>query len=159
MQSKEFFFLTWFAFLVSFSFVLIAIWNTQWMLVEKGFYTVSLGWITFSAFSIVKVLRDRHEGIKTASEYIFLAWLSMVASFSIGMIAVWNTEWQLVEKGYYWMGILFTTYTSIALAKVIRDRQAFQEPQPEIKEPPKKIKEEPKETQELLEKNKQLSNH
>lgn len=125
MQSKEFFFLTWFAFLVSFSFVLIAIWNAEWLLVERGFYTVCLGWITFSAFSLVKVLRDRNEGIKTGNEYLFLAWLSMIASFSIGMIAIWNTEWLLVEKGYYWMGILFTTYTSVALAKVIRDRQVY----------------------------------
>ncbi|MFP3918134.1 YiaA/YiaB family inner membrane protein [Lysinibacillus telephonicus] len=134
MQSKEFFFLTWAAFLVSFSFVLIAIWNTDWMLVERGFYTICLGWITFSAFSLVKVLRDRNEGIKTAPEYLFLAWLSMIVSFSIGMIAVWNTEWIFVEKGYYWMGILFTTYTSVALAKVIRDRQVYLEEHKEVQD-------------------------
>lgn len=134
MQSKEFFFLTWAAFLVSFSFVLIAIWNTDWMLVERGFYTICLGWITFSAFSLVKVLRDRQEGIKTAPEYLFLSWLSMIVSFSIGMIAVWNTEWIFVEKGYYWMGILFTTYTSVSLAKVIRDRQQYLEQNGEIQE-------------------------
>lgn len=106
-------------FFLSFGYVLLAIRYAEWALVEKGFYTVCLCWITFSAFSLVKVLRDRQEGLKTAGEYRFLAWISMVASFSIGMIAIWNADWLLVE-----MGLLFTTYTSISLAKVIRDRHA-----------------------------------
>lgn len=131
MKSKEFFFLTWLACIVSFSFVLVAIWNTEWILVEKGFYTVVLGWITFSAFSLVKTLRDRSDGIKTSPEYIFLAWTSILASFSIGMIAIWNTEWELVEKGYYWLGILFVTYSSFALSKELRDRQDEKENNPE----------------------------
>lgn len=59
MRTKEFYFLTWVAFIVSFSFTLIAIWNTEWMLVEKGFYTSVIGWITFSAFTLTKTIRDR----------------------------------------------------------------------------------------------------
>lgn len=132
MRSKEFYFLTWLACIVSFSFVLVAVWNTEWMLVEKGFYTILLGWITFSAFSLVKTLRDRSEGIKTSPEYIFLAWSSMLASFSIGMIAIWNTEWELVEKGYYWLGILFVTYSSVGLSKELRDRQDDKDKNPEV---------------------------
>ena len=104
-------------FIVAFSFTLIAIWNTEWQLVEKGFYTIVLGWITFSAFSLVKTLRDKSEGLKVSGEYIFLAWLSTLASFGIGMIAIWNTEWVLVEKGYYWLGLLFVSYTAFALSK------------------------------------------
>lgn len=127
MKSKEFYFLTWLAFIVAFSFTLIAIWNTEWILVEKGFYTIVLGWVTFSAFSLVKTLRDKSEGIKVSGEYVFLAWLSTLASFGIGMISIWNTEWILVEKGYYWLGLIFVTYTSFALSKEIRDRQDFKE--------------------------------
>lgn len=123
MQQKEFFFIAWCAFIVSFSFVLISIWNTEWILVERGFYTICIGWITYSSFALVKVLRDKSEGIKSAAEFTFLTWASFIASFAIGMIAVWNTEWILLEKGYYWMGILFTMFTSITLAKEVRDRQ------------------------------------
>lgn len=130
MKSKEFYFLTWAAFIVAFSFTLIAIWNTEWQLVEKGFYTIVLGWITFSAFSLVKTLRDKSEGLKVSGEYIFLAWLSTLASFGIGMIAIWNTEWVLVEKGYYWLGLLFVSYTAFALSKEIRDRQDYKELNP-----------------------------
>lgn len=123
MRTKEFYFLTWVAFIVSFSFTLIAIWNTEWMLVEKGFYTSVIGWITFSAFTLTKTIRDRYEGIKVTTEYTFLAWVSIVASFSVGIISIWNTEWMLVEKGYYWMGIMFITFSSFALSKETRDRQ------------------------------------
>ncbi|MGX9135658.1 YiaA/YiaB family inner membrane protein [Rummeliibacillus sp. JY-2-4R] len=125
MRSNEFFFLTWAAFLIGFAFVLIAIWNTDWMLVEQGFYTIILGWITFSSFSLVKTIRDKRENIKVSKEYLALCWLSVVASFGIGMISVWNTDWELVEKGYYWLGIIFVMYTSFALSKEIRDRQDF----------------------------------
>ncbi len=125
MRSNEFFFLTWAAFLIGFAFVLIAIWNTDWMLVEQGFYTIILGWITFSSFSLVKSIRDKIENIKVSKEYLALCWLSVIASFGIGMISVWNTDWELVEKGYYWLGIIFVMYTSFALSKEIRDRQDF----------------------------------
>ncbi len=123
MKTNEFFFLTWAAFLTGFGFVLVAIWNTDWQLVERGFYTILLGWITFSAFSLVKTIRDQHDGIKVTKEYLLLCYLSTIASFGIGMISVWNTEWELVEKGYYWLGIIFVLYTSFALSKEIRDRQ------------------------------------
>ncbi len=95
------------------------------MLVERGFYTIILGWITFSSFSLVKTLRDKREKMKVSTEYLALCWLSTIASFGIGIISIWNTKWPLVEKGYYWLGLIFVMYTSFALAKEIRDRQDF----------------------------------
>lgn len=125
MQQKEFFFLSWAGFLVSFSFVLIRIWNNDdWMLVERGFYTICLGWLTYSSFALVNVLSIRREGGKTGVEFVFLTWLSFIAAFAIGMISVYNTEWVLLEKGFYWMGLLFCTFTTITLAKEIRARQS-----------------------------------
>ncbi|WP_391369875.1 YiaA/YiaB family inner membrane protein [Lysinibacillus sp. KU-BSD001] len=129
MQQKEFFFLSWAGFLVSFCFVLISIWNNDdWMLVERGFYTICLGWLTYSSFALVNVLRNRREGGKTGTEFVFLTWISFIAAFSIGMIAVYNTTWVLLEKGYYWMGLLFCTFTTLTLAKEIRDRQSNTKP-------------------------------
>ncbi|WP_332651418.1 YiaA/YiaB family inner membrane protein [Lysinibacillus sp. 54212] len=125
MQQKEFFVLSWAGFLVSFGFVLISIWNNDdWMLVERGFYTICLGWLTYSAFALVNVLSNRREGGKTGIEFVFLTWLSFIAAFAIGMISVYNTEWVLLEKGFYWMGLLFCTFTTITLAKEIRGRQS-----------------------------------
>lgn len=125
MQQKEFFFLSWGGFLVSFAFVLISIWNNEdWMLVERGFYTICLGWLTYSSFALVNVLSNRREGGKTGVEFVFLTWLSFLAAFAIGMISVYNTEWVLLEKGYYWMGLLFCTFTTITLAREIRVRQS-----------------------------------
>lgn len=124
LAKNSFFALTWFAFILSFSFVLIGIWNNDdWQLVEKGFYTTTLGWITFSAISLVKTLYDINEGVKTSPVYVFFAWLSAIISISIAVIAVYNTEWVLVEKGYYWLGIAFISYTSFALMKEMRERE------------------------------------
>lgn len=122
MRTKEFYFLTWFVTVIAFFFVLTAIWNSEWVLVEKGFYTVCLGWITFSSFTLAKTIRDKAEGKEVTAVFLGLSWLSTVASFLIAMIAIWNTDWLLVERGYYWMGIIFITYMSFSLTKEINDR-------------------------------------
>jgi len=124
MQNKEFLFVAWAAFIVSFAFVLISIWNNEeWELIDRGYYTICLGWITFSVFALVNLVSLKSEGMKVAGEFIFFSWISTVAALMIGMISVNNTEWVLMEKGYYWMGFLFTSFTTYVLVKAIRDKQ------------------------------------
>lgn len=124
MQNKEFLFVAWVAFIVSFAFVLISIWNNEeWELIDRGYYTICLGWITFSVFALVNLVSLKSEGMKVAGEFIFFSWISTVAALLIGMISVNNTEWVLMEKGYYWMGFLFTSFTTYVLVKAIRDKQ------------------------------------
>lgn len=124
MQNKDFLFVAWAAFVVSFAFVLISIWNNvDWALIDRGYYTICLGWITFSVFALVNLMSLRSDGMKVAGEFIFFSWLSTAASIIIGMVSVNNTDWILMEKGYYWMGFLFTAFTTYVLVKAIRDKQ------------------------------------
>lgn len=124
MINKDFLFVAWAAFVVSFAFVLISVWNNvDWTLIDRGYYTICLGWITFSVFALVNLMSLKSEGTKIAGEFLFFAWLSTAASIIIGMVSVNNTEWVLMEKGYYWMGFLFTSFSTYVLVKAIRDRQ------------------------------------
>jgi len=46
---------------LSFGFLLVAIWNADWELVEKGFYAGCFIWGIYSAFVLAKVIRDNEE--------------------------------------------------------------------------------------------------
>ena len=121
MQKREVLFVAWAAFIVSFGFVLISIWNNDdWALIDRGYYTICLGWLTFSVFALVNLTSLKQTGVKIAGEFIFFSWLSTIAAFGIGMISINNTDWILMEKGYYWMGLLFTAYTTYMLVNALR---------------------------------------
>ena len=55
--------------------------------------------------------------------FTFLAWASFVLATCFLLVAVWNTEWQLVEKGYYAGCFIWGIYSSFVLSKVIRDNE------------------------------------
>lgn len=54
-------FLAWSSFAISVGFFLVAIWNTEWVLVEKGYYAGTFIWAVYSAFVLSKVIRDNDE--------------------------------------------------------------------------------------------------
>lgn len=60
-NTSAFTFLTWASFILSVAFFVVAIWNTEWMLVEKGYYAGCFMWAIFSAFVLSKVVRDNEE--------------------------------------------------------------------------------------------------
>jgi uncharacterized membrane protein YiaA len=53
--------------------------------------------------------------------FTFLSWASFVLSFLFFLVAIWNTEWQLVEKGFYGGVYIWSVYSAFVLSKVIRD--------------------------------------
>jgi len=60
-NTMAFTFLAWASFILSFGFLLVAVWNADWALVEKGFYAGCFIWGIFSAFVLAKVVRDNEE--------------------------------------------------------------------------------------------------
>lgn len=60
-NTAAFTFLAWASFIISVSFFIVAIWNTKWMLVEKGYYAGIFIWSVYSAFVLSKVIRDNEE--------------------------------------------------------------------------------------------------
>jgi uncharacterized membrane protein YiaA len=60
-NTTAFTFLSWASFILAVGFFLVAIWNTEWVLVEKGYYAGIFIWAVYSAFVLSKVVRDNEE--------------------------------------------------------------------------------------------------
>jgi len=55
--------------------------------------------------------------------FTFLAWASFVISVSFFVVAIYNADWMLVEKGYYAGCFIWGVYSAFVLSKVIRDNE------------------------------------
>ncbi|MCM3670620.1 hypothetical protein M3181_16780 [Mesobacillus maritimus] len=62
--------------------------------------------------------------------FTFLAWTSFVLSLAFIFVALWNTDWPLVEKGYYAAATLWAISSAIVLQKVVRDNDEDKEINP-----------------------------
>lgn len=60
-NTLAFTFLSWASFVLATAFFLVAVWNTEWALEEKGYYAGVFIWALFSAFVLSKVIRDNDE--------------------------------------------------------------------------------------------------
>ena len=60
---------------------------------------------------------------RNTGAFTFLAWGSFILSVGFLLIAIWNTEWALVEKGYYAGVFIWSVYSAFVLSKVIRDNE------------------------------------
>lgn len=123
MKKKEFYGLSFFMCILAFVFMIVSIWNADWTLSLKGYYIVCIGWIFTSVFNVVRIIRDKEEGLPVGGEAVFLGWAALFGSTLIMIYSAWNTDWELHLKGYYWLGTAFVIYSSYALADQMRDRQ------------------------------------
>jgi uncharacterized membrane protein YiaA len=104
----------------SLSFV-IALWNSNLALNEKGYYFVLLMYGLFSAVSVQKSVRDRMEGIPVTNIYYGLSWISVLLAILLLLIGLWNATMALSEKGFYGMSYLLSLFAAIAVQKNVRD--------------------------------------
>lgn len=105
----------------SFAFVVISVWNNyDWLLLERGYYTFGIITIAISVYLAIQLVLE----LKTATMRgkLNMAICAIFAGISIIYIAISirNTEWVLLEKGYYWMGMAFVTITSAMLSATIK---------------------------------------
>lgn len=123
MKNKQFYALSVFMCILAFTFMIVSIWNADFALSLKGYYIVCISWIMTSVFNLVRVLRDKQEGLPVGAEAVFLGWAALISSTCIMIYSAWNTDWALHLKGYYWLGTAFVLYSSYALADQIRNKQ------------------------------------
>ncbi|MFC7682186.1 YiaA/YiaB family inner membrane protein [Paenibacillus sp. GCM10028914] len=125
--------LAWLSFVLALSFVLVALFNAKWELVEKGYYAACTLWVISAAIVLQKVVRDNEEdkdmygegGSRKRNTFAFtgLAWASFLLALGFILVALWNADWPLVEKGYYAGCTLWAISASIVLQKVVRDNE------------------------------------
>lgn len=99
-------------------FTIISIWNNgiEWMLLERGYYTFGVLTVAVTMLFATKSIIDRTELKRTALPDTLMLGLSVifaVIAVIFMAISIRNTEWILLEKGYYWMGLFFVSVTSI----------------------------------------------
>ena len=105
----------------SFIFMIVSIWNnTDWILLERGYYTFGIITVTVSVYIAIQLTLDYNVTgvlgkLNTAISSIFAGVAIIFMALSIR-----NTEWILLEKGYYWMGLAFVVITSAMVASTIQ---------------------------------------
>ena len=105
----------------SFVFMIVSIWNnTDWMLLERGYYTFGIITVTVSVYIAIQLTLDYNGTgvlgkLNTAISAVFAGVAIIFMALSIR-----NTEWILLEKGYYWMGLAFVVITSAMVASTIK---------------------------------------
>ena len=107
-------------FVFSFIFVLISVWNnTDWLLLERGYYTFGVITIGVTVYIAIQHIIEYKTATVLGKVNIFVITAFAIVSVIFMAISVRNTEWILLEKGYYWMGIAFVTITAAMLSSTI----------------------------------------
>lgn len=108
-------------------FVVVSIWNTEWMLLEKGYYTFGTLTVAVSTYLAVQFLMGYSHADTLGKLNASIGVIFSIIALLFMMISVRNTEWILLEKGYYWMGMVFVTLTSAMLSATIKSIMSNEE--------------------------------
>ena len=131
-MNKVLFGVSTFGLLGSLLFTIISIWNNgiEWILLERGYYTFGVLTVAVTMLFATKSIIDRTELNRTTLPDTLMLGLSVifaVIAVIFMAISIRNTEWVLLEKGYYWMGLFFVSVTAImfwaTLHAVIKENQ------------------------------------
>ena len=120
-MNKTLFGVSFVGLIFSFIFMIVSIWNnTDWMLLERGYYTFGIITVTVAVYIAIQLTLDFNGTgvlgkLNTAISSIFAGVAIIFMALSIR-----NTEWILLEKGYYWMGLAFVVITSAMVASTIK---------------------------------------
>ncbi len=99
----------------------IGLWNSGFLLNEKGYYFTVLMYGLFAAVSTGKSVRDRSEDIPVTNIYYGLCWFSTILAVLLLVIGLWNADMILSEKGFYGMAFLLSLFAAITVQKNTRD--------------------------------------
>lgn len=115
---------SWAALLVGVTSYLIGLFNATMELNEKGYYFAVLVFGLYTAISLQKAVRDKHEGIPVTNIYYGISWFALIIAISLMGIGLFNAgSIILSEKGFYGMAFVLSLFAAITVQKNIRDAQ------------------------------------
>lgn len=123
---------SWTGLIIGISAYLIGLWNAEMDLTARGYHLTLVFYGLFSVISLQKSVRDRHEGIPVTDIYYGLSWVSTIVAISLLVLALWNSDLWLSEKGFYAMAYLMSLFAAIAVQKNTRDVAAIDRAQPRV---------------------------
>ena len=109
---------------------IVALWQADMPLNEKGYYLTVLIFGLFAVISLQKAVRDRLEGIPVTTIYYGLAWFATGFCMLLLAVGLWNADMITSEKGLYGMAFALALFGSVAVQKNIRDVATFDAPVP-----------------------------
>lgn len=112
---------SWAALCIGVTAYLVGLWNADMLLSEKGYYLTLMLYGLFSAISLQKSVRDKHEGIPVTDIYYGISWASAIAAIVLLAIGLWNASMALSEKGFYAMAYTLSLFAVITVQKNTRD--------------------------------------
>lgn len=119
---------SWAAMLLGVASYLIGLFNATMELNEKGYYFAILVFGLYSAVSLQKAVRDRHEGVPVTNIYYGISWMALLISILLMGIGLYNAgSIILSEKGFYGMAFALSLFAAITVQKNIRDTQRARE--------------------------------
>lgn len=111
------------------------------MLLERGYYTFGVLTVATSLLYATKSVIDKVEYKRDTPPDLLITGISVIFSIIAIIfmaISIRNTEWELLEKGYYWMGLFFVSVTAImfwsTLHMVMKEPSNLDQNKKEIKE-------------------------
>lgn len=114
---------SWTMLLIAMLAFLVGVWNTDWVRMEKGYYTMVVWLIFISIFLTMKIYMDREQGIYHSFIYMGVATASTIASIIWGVVSISNTEWPLYLKAYFWLCIGLLAFATFIVSIEIRKRE------------------------------------
>lgn len=114
-------FATWGVLAIGVLGYLLGLWNATLELNEKGFYFAVFLLAMFSAVTLQKTIRDKHEGIPVTSMFSGMCWVAFFSSIALLVIGLVNATMLLSEKGFYGMSFVLALFAIITVQKNIRD--------------------------------------
>lgn len=118
---------SWTVLLAGISAYLLGLLNAEMDMTERGYHLTLVFYGLFSAISLQKSVRDRHEGIPVTDIYYGLSWVSTIMAIMLLALALWNADMWLSEKGFYAMAYILSIFAAIAVQKNTRDNAALGE--------------------------------
>src|SRR5699024_4333589 len=118
----------WAALILGVAAYLVGLFNATMELNEKGYYFAILVFGLYSAVSLQKSVRDKHEGIPVTNIYYGISWMALLISIllmGVGLYKAWSSH--LSEKGLYGMSFALTFVSAVTIQKNIRDTQRARE--------------------------------
>lgn len=101
-------------------FTIVSIWNnTDWMLLERGYYTFGIITVIVSLYLTVQLLLNINNAGNLGRLNLGVSLIFSIVAIIFMAISIRNTEWVLLEKGYYWMGLAFVAITSAMASTTI----------------------------------------
>jgi len=119
---------SWAALILGVAAYLVGLFNATMELNEKGYYFAILVFGLYSAVSLQKSVRDKHEGIPVTNIYYGISWMALLISILLMGVGLYNAgSIILSEKGFYGMSFALSLFSAVTIQKNIRDTQRARE--------------------------------